>query len=120
MDVIVFDLRRQIATHQHGFDDPVYPRLAQFIGQLVQVGLAPQNQILLGLLDERKRNRLAAVKPFFNLKTGFRPQCIDQPGLAESQLPDCIQGISCEWLSCGFCMLGEEAANFLLVKIAHT
>jgi hypothetical protein len=49
------------AAGQHRLDDPAHPRLAQLVGELVEVGDPLLNQLLLGQIDQCPIDRAGAI-----------------------------------------------------------
>ena len=75
---------------QERFNDPAHPLLLQLVGELVEMGLATQDQLLARVLDGGARDLPAAVATGLVPETGLVSQRIHQPGLALRQPPDLV------------------------------
>jgi hypothetical protein len=98
---------------QHRLDEAAHPRLAQLVGELIQVGDAAQDQVLLGLVDQRDVDGAGAVAPGGDLEAALVGQRIDQPGLALGQVPDPLQGLGREDLPGLGRVLAEQRGHLL-------
>jgi hypothetical protein len=115
LDVVLRHLAQRGAG-QHRLDDPAHPRLAQLVGELVQVGDAAQDQVLLGLVDQRHVDGAGAIAPGRHLEAGLVGQRVDQPGLALGQLPDPLQGLGGERLAGLGGVLAEQGRTSAWLK----
>ncbi len=83
------------------------------------MGLPPQNQVLLGLVDPRDRDRQAPIAALPHLETGFIRQRVDQPGLAQSQGPHPVQSLGGEDLTGLRSVLQQQSLNLGLEEITQ-
>jgi hypothetical protein len=84
--------RARVADQQR-LDDPPHPRLAQLVGELIQMGVAALDQGLGGLVDGLGIDGAGAIAQILAAEGDLVADGVDQPGLAAGPVPDARQRI---------------------------
>jgi hypothetical protein len=122
VDQVLNIVRRYLAqagTRQHRLDDLAHARLAQLVGELIQMRDATLDQVLLGLVDHGQVDRATAVAPGAHVEAGLVGERVDQPGLTAGQVPDLLQGLGGEDLPGLGGVLQQQGVDLVLIEVAQ-
>ena len=97
----------------------MYPRLLQFVGQLIQMCGSAPDQLFTRLKIYFEVDGAAAVFPLRQFKTGLSGKSVDKPGLPRSVIPYFGEDSGSKLLA-GICsVLSVQSNNIILGKIAE-
>jgi len=105
INIIHGNLLGLLTTCQYRLDDTPYTFFFQFVCQLINMCISPQNDVLFGFPDHIHCNRSGSITPILHIKTGFIAKSVHQPWLPLCQVPDQIQRFVFKHLAGFLCML---------------
>ena len=108
----------RLAAAQQRLDDAPDALFLQLIGQLIEMGLAPQDELLLRGEDGLARDWVPSVLGVA-VKTGFVGQRVDQPRLPLGLRPDRLHRLGGERLAGLFSVLPQQGEHLLVRKVAQ-
>ena len=100
-----------VAADQQGLDHPPHPVLLELVGQLVQMGVAAQDQLLAGCQHVGLGHCAGAVGRQLAAEACFVGQGVDEPRLALGLVPYCFQRAVGEGLAGFFSVLTQQGAR---------
>ena len=110
---------RLLLAAEDRFDDAPHALLAQFVGQLVEMHDAVQDELLLGLEDGVFLDRAVAVAAPVAPEAGPVAERVHEPGLALGLRPDPLPRLRTEGLAGLGGVLGQQCLDLGAREVAE-
>ena len=114
---IVGVVARLLASAQQRLDDAAHARFPELVGELVEVDLPAQDEVLSGVEEVVAGDRTGTVPARIGVEAGAAAERVHQPGLAPGLGPHRLQRLRGEGLPGFRAVLGEQRAYLRLREV---